>query len=237
MGLLQLKLTRIQNVLGIYGANKDQFPARMSFLQGDAATAFQAAAAALKLRVSDMFRTAEESLRAQAEKSGVMPAGFSAHNYGLAIDIHTDDALTTNKFTKPALDQAMESFGWFCHRKDGKRGMEDWHYNFFGAGDAAKPYVDACAKSTNRSQGIEAKIKATFGDQLLLTPEEAQIALSKIKFYGGEIDGKFGAGSKQALMAFQRAWRLQPSGQLDAKTERTLAYVTAEVITGQKPNV
>jgi hypothetical protein len=229
MGLLQLRLVRVTGVVGIYGASKDQFPARMSFLQPDAAKAYTLAAQALKLRVSDMFRTAEESLRARATKAGVQPPGFSAHNYGLAIDIATDDVMKATKLTKPALDAQMESFGWYCHRKDGKRGMEDWHYNFFGNRDEALPWVKACAASTNRSGGIEAKIVATFGDELKLTAEEAQISLAKMKLYNGEIDGVFGGGSKQALMAFQRAWSLQPSGQLDKRTERTLAYVTAEV--------
>ena len=229
MGLLQLNLARLTGVVGIYGKTKDQFPARMSYLQPDAAVAFQLAAPALKLRVSDMFRTAEESIRARAEKTGVQPPGYSAHNYGLAIDIDTDAALKANRCDKAQLDQLMQAYGWWCHRKDGKRGMEDWHYNFFGTGAAAQPWHDACAKFRNRASGIEAKIVATFGDQLKLTPEEAQIALSKMKLYNGEIDGKFGRGSKQALMAFQRAWRLPATGELDARTERTLAYVTAEV--------
>ena len=229
MGLLQLKVVRIPGVIGIYGASGKDFPARMSFMLPEAAAAYAVIAKELKVSVSDMFRTAEESLRARAQKAGVQPPGVSAHNYGLAIDIATDAVLKATGLTKPALDKALEERGWFCHRKDGKRGMEDWHYNFFGVGDAAKPWIAACAASTNRSGGIEAKIKAVFGDQLQLTAEEAQIALAKMKFYSGEIDGIFGGGSKQALMAFQRAWRLQPSGQLDAKTERTLAYVSAEV--------
>lgn len=229
MGLLQLKVVRVPSVVGIYGKSGTEFPARMSYMLSEAAKAYAEAAKALSLRVSDMFRTAEESLRARAQKAGVQPPGFSAHNYGLAIDIDTDGVLKANKMTKPQLDKAMESYGWFCHRKDGKRGMEDWHYNFFGVGPAAKPWLDACAKSTVRSSGIEAKIQATFGDQLKLTNEEAQVALAKMKYYSGEIDGIFGGGSKQALMAFQRAWRLPATGTLDAKTERTLAYVSAEV--------
>lgn len=229
MGLLQLKLVRVPNVVGIYGKSGKDFPPRMAFLQPDAAKAYIAAAEKLKLVVSDMFRTAEESLRARAEKSGVQPPGFSAHNYGFAIDIATDAVLKATKLSKPDLDKQMEEYGWYCHRKDGKRGMEDWHYNFFGNRDQAAPWVKVCERSTNRSSGIEAKIAATFGDQLKLTADEAQIALSKLKFYHGEIDGKFGGGSKQALLAFKRAWKLPQDTILDPKTERTLAYVSAEI--------
>lgn len=229
MGLLQLKLVRIQGVVGIYGATKDQFPLRMSFLLSDAATAYNLAASALKLRVSDMFRTAEESLRARAEKTGVQAPGFSAHNYGMAIDIDTDAAMSATGLSKPDLDKSMESFGWWCHRKDGKRGSEDWHYNFLGVGSAAQPYLEACKNSGVRSNAVEARIRQTFGDDLLLTPYEAQVGLARMKLYHGEIDGKFWGGSMQALRAFQRAWNLPVTGELDPRTERTLAYVTAEI--------
>lgn len=230
MGMLQLKLVRVPGVVGIYGPTKDQFPPRMSYLQVAASEAFQKASAALKLRVSDMFRTADESLRARATKKGVQPPGYSAHNYGLAIDIDTDAALASNKFNKVALDRAMESFGWWCHRKDGLRGMEDWHYNYLGVFAEADPFLSIAARSTVRSAAIEAKIVQTFGNDLLLTPEEAQIALARMKFYHGEIDGTFGNGSKEALKAFQRAWGLSESGSLDARTERTLAFVSAEIL-------
>ena len=228
MGLLQIKLVRVPNVVGIYGKSGKEFPARMAFLQPDAAAAY-AAASKLKLVVSDMLRSAEESLMARQQKSGVQPPGFSAHNYGFAIDIATDAVLKATKLTKPALDKELEEYGWYCHRKDGKRGMEDWHYNFLGNRDEAAPFLKVCERSSNRSGAIEAKIKAVFGDGLKLTPEEAQTALSKLKMYRGEIDGKFGNQSKTALMIFQRAWKLPETGALDDKTERTLAFVTAEV--------
>lgn len=230
MGLLQLKLVRIQNVVGIYGPTKDQFAARMAYLLPDAAKSYQEAARQLSLRVSDMFRTADESLRARATKQGVQRPGYSAHNYGLAVDIDTDTVLDATRLDKPGLDHAMESFGWWCHRKDGQRGSEDWHYNYLGVGPDAQPYLDACKSSSVRSGAVEARIRATFGDALLLTPDEAQVGLSRMKLYHGEIDGRWGGGSMQALKAFQRAWNLPVTGQLDARTERTLAYVTAEIL-------
>jgi len=229
MGLLQLKLVRIQGVVGVYGESKDQFPVRMSFLQPDAATAYQLAAQALKLRVSDMYRTAEESLRAVATKSGVQAPGYSAHNYGMAIDIDTEAVLKATGLSKTNLDKAMESFGWWCHRKDGNRGFEDWHYTYLGVGVTAKPFLDVDKNSTVRSAAVEARIRWLFKDDLLLNPEEAQVALSRLRMYHGEIDGLFGGGTQEALRAFQRAWNLPADGVLNPKTERTLAYVSAEV--------
>lgn len=227
MGLLELRLERVPGVLGIYGETKDLFPVRMSFLHPEAAAAFRAAQTKGRIRVSDMYRSAEESLRARAQKQGVQPPGYSAHNYGLAIDVDVDDCLKTFGMEKKAFDAMMETFGWYCHRWDSKRGFEDWHYNYLGKNPSK--YVAGAVKRT-RDAAIEAYIADLFGDQLQLTSEEAQIALAKLKMYRGEIDGIFGGGSRQALMAFQRAWKLPATGELDDRTQRTLAYVSADVI-------
>lgn len=231
MSRLSLNLVSVPNVLGIYGASKDVFPARMARLHPDAAAAFLEAEKGLgvRLRVSDMFRTAEQSLQARAQKAGVQPPGWSLHNYGIAIDIATDDMLKATKLTKPDLDDRMEQYGWFCHRKDGKRGMEDWHYNYLGKGEAAAPFLKASAASTNTSAAGDAKILSLYADQLALTPVEVQECLAHLKLYNGELDGVIGKRSKEAIMAFQRTWKLQPSGQIDKKTERTLAYVSADI--------
>jgi len=231
MSRLSLNLVSVSNVLGIYGASKNDFPAKMARLHPDAAAAFKAAEAGLgvRIRVSDMFRTAEQSLIARSQKAGVMPPGFSLHNYGIAIDIATDDVLKVTKLTKPALDKKMEEFGWFCHRKDGKRGMEDWHFNFLGVGEAAAPFLKVAAGSTNTSAAGDAKIMSLYKDAMTLTPVEVQECLAHLKLYNGDLDGQIGPRSKEALMAFQRTWKLQPSGQVDKKTERTLAYVSADI--------
>lgn len=229
MPRLSLSLVRVPNVLGIYGASKDQFPARMSLLHPEAAAGFVALQQQLgaRIRVSDMFRTAEQSMQAREEKSGVQPPGFSLHNYGIAIDIDVDAALKGLKLSKSQLDERMKAHGWYCHRKDGKRGMEDWHYNHLGA-DAAT-LLKASERSTNTSAAGDARITALYGDQLTLDAKEVQECLAHLKLYSGEVDGIHGPRTKQSIMAFQRAWRLQPSGQVDARTERTLAYVSADI--------
>ena len=231
MSRLSLNLVSVPNVLGIYGKSKDQFPARMSRLHFDAASAFAAIEKTIgqRLRVSDMFRTAEQSLQAMQEKTGVQPPGFSLHNYGIAIDVDIDSMLASTKLSKPAFDLMMRDHGWYCHRKDNKRGSEDWHYNHLGVGAAAAPFLKASEKSTNTSAAGDARIKALYGDQLTLDAKEVQECLLHLKFYSGEVDGIHGPRTRQSIMAFQRAWRLQPSGQMDERTERTLAYVSADL--------
>jgi hypothetical protein len=226
MGLLQLQLVPVPSVVGIYGASKDQFAKRLAFLHPDAAAAYTAAAGPLKLRVSDMFRTAADSLKAMAEKKGVQPPGFSAHNYGLAIDIAVDAVLAATGYNKARLDQEMASFGWYCHRADSRRGFEDWHYNHLGNRDAAAPLLALCGTGS-RAPAADARIVALYGDQLRLTPAEMQEALLSLKLYTGKVDGIIGPKSEAALTAFQKAWQLPATGKLDGKTERTLAYVSA----------
>lgn len=231
MALLQLKLKKVPGVVGIYGKTKDQFPASMSMLHPEAAAAYADAIKAVgPLKVSDMYRSAEQSLAACREKTGVMPPGWSAHNYGLAIDIDVDFILKATKRDKPTLDRAMLSAGWWCHRKDGRRGMEDWHYTYFGVGKAAQPFLDVAEDDRTIQKATEAKIVATYGDELKLDPFEAQAALKKLGFYSGAIDGVIGPRGKEALSAFQRAWCLTENGKLDVKTERTLALVSADKI-------
>jgi hypothetical protein len=225
MSLLKLHLRRLSNVLGIYGASKNEFPARMSLLQHDAAAAFEAVQSLTgqRLRVSDMFRSPESSLQAMQEKRGVQPPGFSAHNFGLAIDIDVDAMLAALKCTKTVLDVTMASKGWYCHRRDHARGMEDWHYNFLG--DNAVRYL-AGASPTSTSAAIEMRLVDQFRDDLVLLPEEVQEALTKLRFYAGAIDGSLGPRSKQAVAAFQRAWKLPETSLVDRRTERTLALVS-----------
>jgi hypothetical protein len=226
MSLLAIRLKRIPNVLGIYGPNKDQFPARMSMLHPDAAAAFDAVIALTgqRLRVSDMYRTPAESLKAMQTKRGVQPPGYSAHNFGFAIDIDTDAMLAALKCTKAVLDVTMQSKGWYCHRKDSKRGMEDWHYNFLGD-DSARWLASASATST--AGAVEAKVVAFYGAAFASDERGTQERLKALGHYAGAIDGAFGPGSQAALKAFQAAVQLPQTGVRDAKTLRTLAVSSA----------
>ena len=239
MARLQVQLVQMTNVLGIYGATKDVMPERMARLRPDAAVAFTAAETALgqRIRVSDMFRTAEQSFQAMQTKKGVQPPGWSLHNYGIAIDIDTDAMLPAFKGKKADMDKFMEGFGWWCHRRDSKRGMEDWHYNFLGSN--GRLLVDASDKPTKRtstSAAADARIQAMYGPGLSLTPVEVQECLAHLKLYGGEQDGKIGPRSQEAIRAFQRTWKLAETGTVDARTERTLAYVAADIVVA-KPSL
>jgi len=76
--------------------------------------------------------------------------------------------------------------------------------------------------------GIHEKmLAALYGDAWKLTKTTAQSCLAKLGFYHGEIDGAIGPQSKQAIAAFQRAWRLKADETLTPQTLRVLWFVAA----------
>ena len=220
--MLDLKLVPVPPCHGIYdvkGLTFKSMPARMRFMHPDAAVAF--ALIAPWVVVSDMFRTPESSLQAVREGRGAQPPGFSAHNYGLAIDIDiTPSRNALGVKTKAELDAAMEAVGFYCHRRDHVVAHEAWHYNFLGIG--------AKVAGTITSDEVEARIIRLYGAALAPDDTECQRMLGRLKMYRGEIDGIIGPRSREAVRVFERGWGLNVDGVLDAKTRRTLAYVSAD---------
>lgn len=213
---MRLDLVAVPPCLGIYDG---ALPARMRYLHPTAAEAFVGIAGVAV--VSDMFRSPESSLRAVREGRGAQPPGYSAHNFGLAIDV--DIAATMRRLvvtTKAGLDAAMESHGWYCHRRDHVVGAEAWHYNYLGPG--------ATVAGALTSDEVESRILGLYGDALGPDNRECQRLLARLRMYGGELDGAIGPLTREAARVFERAWGLNVDGVLDARTRRTLAYVAAD---------
>lgn len=214
-----------ESVEGIYGDDKKLMPRAMRRLHPDAAKSYLAIdALGVKLRVSDMFRTPEASLRAMQAKPGlVQPPGYSAHNYGFAIDVDLGACLKRFGMSKAQFNAFMESHGWTCHRLDDARGPEDWHYNF-----QVRHLIEAGDKSS--AAAVERKMQAVYGLQMKLDATQAQTALKTLRMYMGAIDGKVGPATLGAVATFQRTWRINESG-LGVKTQRVLALATATLNT------
>lgn len=234
---MKLLLKSVGTVRGIYGASKDQFPARMSFLAPDVADAFVAMLSDLgrdqagnpRIGFSDMWRSAESSLAAQATKRGVQAPAFSGHNFGVSLDLDVDFTLRALGVDYPHLLQILAAHGWYCYRRDGQRGSEDWHWNFFGPDSAAFLSKLTAAHST-WSLGAEQAIQKRYpsASTFALAPADIQNALKKLGMYSGDADGKLGPQSIQAVGAFCRAWKL-PEGT-GGNFARTLAFVAADTV-------
>lgn len=218
--MLKIALCKLPDtVLGIYGPDKNRMPERARYLHPDAAKVFHVAG----FVVSDIFRSAEASLAAVKAGRGAQPPGYSAHNFGLAIDLDVRSTmkLGNNLKTKADLDDVMEKDGWFCHRRDHKLDHESWHYTFLGVGAQVSPRFQTIVYHT------EARIMEFYGQSLAPNDLECQKLLQKIGLYGGALDGDIGPLSKAAVEVFRRGWGLYGKG-LDQKTRRTLAYVACE---------
>jgi hypothetical protein len=219
--LLTSRVTGIYTVNGVPG----RLPDRMRLLHPDAARMFRAIEDWVV--VSDMFRSPESSLAAVRAKRGAQPPGFSAHNYGLAIDLDLDASakrlaalVKCKTISKSDLDEAMASAGWFCHRLDEHDfdDFEAWHFQ--GLSIHARP-------AGNRSSDeVEARILELYGRDLAPEDRECQASLRQLGMYHGALDGDIGPLTREATRAFQRAWGVVETGKLDARTRRTLAYVS-----------
>lgn len=98
--------------------------------------------------------------------------------------------------------------------------------------------VMACSEDSveRRARDAAEKIQGSIPNQMAIalaqeaTPEEikqAQQALTAVKEYMGEINGKLDPVTINAIQAFQRTHGLDDDGILDAETKRLLAEVKA----------
>lgn len=215
------------DTVGIYTINgaPNRMPSRALFLAPEAAASFRAKLYPFVV-ISDALRSADSSLNAVKRGRGAQPPGYSAHNYGLAVDLSTTATMRRGGIrTKAVLDDLMESHGWFCHRRDHLLEHESWHYNFLGVGYKVSP------KQRTTSPDVEALILQRYGADLAPSDTECQVMLKALRMYSGAIDGDIGPLSREAISIFQRAWaspKLHTTGKLDDRTRRTLAFVTAE---------
>lgn len=177
------------------------------------------------LVVSDMLRPAEGSLIAMASGVGSRPPGYSGHNFGFSIDVNLDQTLTNLGISKSAFDRWMVERGWYCARRDSARGLDDAHYDYLRAGSELN-----LASTADPIKDVEQLIVRVYGDALFPDDEECQVALKRLKMFGGIVDGAFGPLTVEAIRIFQRAWNLigdprVTPGALDPRTRRTLAFV------------
>lgn len=222
--MLTLRLSPLPStVLGIYGPSQQILPERMRFLAPDAAESYRRMDQSHRLRVSDMFRSADSSLQASHEKRGVMPPGRSGHNFGFSMDVDVTWVLQQYGWKKKQMDEELAQAGWYCHRKDHELNSESWHYNYFGS-DAAR-YLGASAAYDSTASGLEMMIQDRYGAHFALAALEIQTILQQMRLYSGGLDGDLGPMSRQAVRAFQRAWSLPETGLAEPATQRLLAFI------------
>ncbi len=226
--MFDLHLKRLANdrVKGIYtvAGVPGKMPDRLRAMSPEAAESFESELSEVVV-VSDMIRTAEQSLTAIKTRQGSQPPGYSGHNFGFSADAALKETMKNlGVKTKRDLDVWMEKRGWYCHRRDHAMVLEAWHYNYLGVGFK----VTETDRSTNPA--LQAKIMREYGAHLSPDDTMCQRLLGSLKLYHGEIDGIIGPRSREAVKAFQRTWNLKQDGLLNDRTRRTLSFVTATVL-------
>jgi len=178
-----------------------------------------------KLVFTDILRSAEASLAAVTSKRGTQPPAYSGHNFGFPFDLDLDATLKAMQMSYSALVAFLADRNWHCHRRDGAGpdASEAWHFNYGVNVSLADPLDHG-----TWARPLEALIELRYGMHFALTPRVAQLLLSELGIYKGEIDGIIGPISRAAIGAFQRAWRLRETLMLDVRTQRTLAFVACK---------
>lgn len=219
---MKLSLQHIPNVKG---------NARRTFLAPDAAASLAVIQADTDgLIYSEMWRDSVDSLLVKRLKGGPL-VSYSAHNYGLAVDLDVEPILKQKKIKYEDLLWLMRRRGWYCSRRDespNQPGSE--HFNFLGLGTQAEKYL---AKSTQDPMTWptipELRIWERHGQDFQMETKEVQMKLSKLGLFTEPFTGQRDLYTREAIIAFQRAWDLTQTGSPDMTLCRTLAFVTAEV--------
>lgn len=225
------------NVAGIYdtvpGPN-DPLPARMSRMHPEASEALLMFESQTGGAVySDMWRSAQGSLNAVANKSGVQPPAYSGHNFGGSFDVDVDGTLKRRRYTYEQLLRVLGEYGFYCHRRDGKRGREDWHFNFLG--HKAKEILARAERGKRKtwSHAAESMIQNWYGEDLKPDGKGVQESLKRLGLYDGKIDGLLGMKSSAGIKKFCSVWKLK-SGD-GTIFRRVLSFVAAEIILFEDP--
>jgi hypothetical protein len=224
--MLTIALKRVPpTTKGIYGSTHSILPKRMLLLEPRAALAFARADKGLggNLVCSDMFRSGESSLEAVASGRGAQPPGYSAHNFGLAIDVAVSQTLNKTSLRYDDLLSYLAGHGWHCYRRDGLQGPESWHFNYLG--DMA-PKILPTLTIGRWARAAEELIWAHYGPSLGLDRKGVQTCLQRLRLYNGDIDGDLGPISRRAMEAFGRAWQTNTDPE-NERFQRTLAFVAA----------
>lgn len=162
---------------------------------------------------TDIYRSPEAILRAYRDKGGTQPVAFSFHGYGGCVDVDVKRCLTKLGTNYEGLTEIMAARGFYCHRRDGNPDLsESWHFNFLGD-DATLLLAQTTADHSTWAAPAEAMIQKWYGPDLSLTlPQITQL---------------LPVAHATDVKDFQRQWDLVVDGIAGPRTQRVLAFVTA----------
>jgi hypothetical protein len=167
---------------------------------------------------TDIYRSPQAIRDAYRAKLGTQPVAYSYHGYGGPVDLDTEASQEKLGTDYAGLIAAMEHRGFYCHRRDGVAGQgasESWHFNYLGD-DAAKLLALTTSDHSTWARPAEAMIQKWYGPELQLTDEQVAVLLP--------------VAHATDVKDFQRQWDLAVDGIAGPKTQRVLAFVTANFV-------
>lgn len=217
---MKLCLRQVRNVKG---------DVRRPFLAHDAAISLASIETDTDgLVYSDLWRDSVDSLLVRRLK-GSSSVGYSPHNYGLAVDLDVPTILDQKKIRYEDLLWLMKRRGWYCFRRDGvpdQAGAN--HFNYLG--DDASRYISKSTQDPTTWQTVaELKIWERHSRDFRMETPEVQARLAKIGLFTEPFTGQRDLYTREAILAFQRAWDLIQTGSPDMTLCRALAFVTADI--------
>lgn len=227
MLVLKLTQTKVRAWSG-YTANRTGWlPARMSWMQPEAAKALREMQEACGhvMEFTDAYRRVMFQIRciqgaSERKRRLYAPPTKSGHNFGWSVDINVADTLAAFRAAgKPELVSAgqnrhalglwMSQFGWTGIRS------ENWHFNHL-AGHAS----------------TIARIDAEYGEAMKLDNADVQRALNALmpKEKPLNIDGELGTKSSAAAKKADKILGTKDNGAFSAWFRRVLAGATATIV-------
>jgi hypothetical protein len=183
-----------------------------------------------KLIYVKLWNDATGTLMDRRTRVGNHLPGYDPHNYGLALNLDVPQILDQMKISYEDLLYVMKRRGWFCHRRDGSPDSPgSGHFNFIGDNNPDEYMKHATFDPVSWDTPIETRIHERYSSDFQLSPAQVQSALQQLGFFHGAANGEFDGYTREAILAFQRAWDLAESGTWNGALQRTLAFVSATI--------
>jgi hypothetical protein len=167
-------------------------------------------------------------IASRISQNGPRP-GYSSHQFGLGVDLDLTASLDRLKISYPELLKLLEKNFWYCYRRDGEPSLcGSEHFDYFG--EKAWRYVFIATNDHRKwNRAAEERIYELYGDDFKLSVSQVQSGLSELGIYALPVSGELDAYTREALMVFQRAWKLPEDGTANMSTCRVLSVLTADL--------
>lgn len=207
--------------------------AQFKMLASDAHKAFLKLHDELELEVLDAWHSPALTLYDKRMHSTQWAVGYSPFDYGMAIRFKVPERIKRFDSLYEEVRETVEKYGWFFYRHPSyTSAIYPWGETLIYLSNNEQINRFETADPTTWGFAAEMEIYARYGQYFTLSPAQIRTKLYNLGLYYGRVDVETSLGldvnSREAILAFQRTWKLAENGQPDTQFQRTLALVSAE---------